>query len=139
MTMPFSVEHIDHVVLRVKDLDKSVAFYQTILGCAVVRVREDLGMVHLRAGTAMIDLVSVDGALGRKGGAAPGRSGQNVDHVCLRIEPFVESDIISHLAGHGLAPSGELQVNFGAEGEGPSLYISDPDGNGIELKGPADA
>lgn len=85
----------------------------------------------------MIDLVSVDGTLGSRGGAAPGKEARNVDHLCLRIEPFDESDLVAHLERHGLAPLGRAGINFGAEGDGLSLYFLDPDGNVIELKGPS--
>lgn len=137
MTKPFSVQRIDHVVLRVGDLGRSVDFYRSVLGCEVVRQREHLGLVHLRAGASMIDLVSVDGTLGSRGGAAPGKEARNVDHLCLRIEPFNESDLVAHLERHGLAPLGSAGINFGAEGDGLSLYFLDPDGNVIELKGPS--
>jgi len=134
---PFLVERIDHVVFRVRDLEGSVAFYRAVLGCEVVKERPDLGLVHLRAGTSMIDLVSVEGKLGRQGGDAPGAKGRNVDHLCLRIEPFDEAGIVEHLRGHGVVPRGPAARNFGAEGEGLSLYFEDPEGNTIELKGHA--
>ncbi|MEW5862546.1 MAG: VOC family protein [Pseudomonadota bacterium] len=130
------VRGVDHLVLRVADLERMLAFYVNVLGLSLVRRRDDLGLVHLRAGDAMLDLVRVDGPLGRAGGAAPGRQGRNLDHFCLRIEPFDEAAIRSHLAAHGLA-AGETARRFGAEGEGPSLYITDPEGNTVELKGPA--
>ncbi|HBN53894.1 MAG TPA: hypothetical protein DD456_07645 [Stenotrophomonas sp.] len=139
MELPFSVQRIDHVVFRVRDLPRSIAFYQSVLGCEVVRQREHLGLVHLRAGASMIDLVGVDGALGARGGDAPGEGARNVDHLCLRVEPFDEAGIVAHLHRNGLAPLGAAEVNFGAEGDGLSLYFADPDGNVIELKGPADA
>ena len=137
MPIPFSIERIDHLVFRVVDLERSVAFYRQVLGCEVVRRRDHLGLVHLRAGVSMIDLVAVDGRLGRQGGAAPGPQARNVDHLCLRIAPFDEAGLAAHLHAHGCPPSGPAQCNFGAEGEGPSLYIHDPDGNVIELKGPS--
>ncbi|MDR6519946.1 VOC family protein [Variovorax atrisoli] len=138
MPMPaFSVLRIDHVVLRVKDAERSIAFYRGVLGCAVEKRRDDLGLVHLRAGTSLIDLVTHDGPLGRQGGALAGAEGRNVDHVCLRIEPFDEAVIRTLMAEHGVAVNGEVQNNFGAEGNGPSIYVADPDGNTIELKGPA--
>lgn len=138
MTTPFSVQRIDHVVFRVSDLSRSIEFYRTVLGCDVVRQREHLGLVHLRAGASMIDLVSVDGKLGSRGGPAPATEARNVDHLCLRIEPFNEPELVAHLGMHGLAPLGSAEVNFGAEGDGLSLYFPDPDGNVIELKGPSE-
>ncbi len=129
---PFAVERIDHIVLRVRDLDASIAFYRDILGCEVVWRRERLGLVHLRAGASMIDLLRIDGPPGH---AAARTGGRNLDHVCLRIEPFDEVALVAHLARHGLAPAGPAALNFGAEGEGWSLYLSDPDGNTLELKG----
>jgi catechol 2,3-dioxygenase-like lactoylglutathione lyase family enzyme len=134
---PFAVQRIDHVVLRVQDLERSIAFYASVLGCPVTRRRPELGLVHLQAGASLIDLVSVEGRLGRGGGAAAGATGRNVDHLCLRVEPFDEAALVAHLTRRGLAPRGPVAVNFGAEGNGPSLYLEDPDGNVIELKGPA--
>jgi glyoxylase I family protein len=134
---PFSVQKIDHVVLRVRDPEASIAFYEQVLGCSVVRRRPDLGLVHLRAGVSMIDLVDVDGPLGRQGGAPAGAHGHNMDHLCLRIEPFDEAALRRHLHDCGVAPRGPAATNFGAEGEGPSLYFQDPDGNTLEFKGPA--
>ena len=87
----------------------------------------------------MIDLISIDGRLGKSGGAAPGAEARNVDHLCLRVEPFDEAQIVRHLQSHGVAPRGPASSNFGAEGEGLSLYFEDPEGNVIELKGPAAA
>lgn len=136
--IPYTVQRIDHLVLRVRDLGRSVAFYGEVLGCNVVKRRDDLGLIHIRAGASMIDLVAVDGLLGIGGGAAPGAEARNVDHLCLRIDPFNEQDIIQHLALHRLRPLGPATVNFGAEGDGLSLYFNDPDGNIIELKGQSD-
>ncbi len=131
----FSVQRIDHVVLRVTDLERSIAFYRDILACEVVKRRDDLGLVHVRVGASMIDLIAVDGVIGNKGGAAAGKEGRNVDHICLRIEPFDEAAIIALLDRHQLQRSEKAQTNFGAEGEGLSIYFVDPDGNLLELKG----
>ena len=134
---PFAVQRIDHVVLRVRDTEASIAFYERVLGCCVVRRRPDLGLVHLRAGASMIDLVDVAGPLGVHGGAAAGAEGRNMDHLCLRIEPFDADVLHRHLQDCGVVPRGPVVTNFGAEGEGPSLYFHDPDGNTLEFKGPA--
>jgi glyoxylase I family protein len=130
------VAGIDHVVFRVTDLARSLAFYRDALGLPVERVQEAIGLWQLRAGRALIDLVPISGKLGAAGGAPPGDEGRNVDHVCLRIDPFDEADLRAHLARCGVA-AGPTEARSGAEGVGPSIYITDPDGNVIELKGPA--
>lgn len=129
------IRNIDHVVLRVADLDRALGFYRDVLGCAEERRQEKLGLIQLRAGEQLIDLVPVDGPLGRQGGAPPGAEGRNMDHLCLRLEPFDEAAIRAHLAAHGV-DAGPTETRYGAEGSGPSIYISDPDGNTVELKGP---
>jgi len=127
---------LDHVVLRIADLDRSLAFYCDILGCVMERRRDDLGLYHLRAGRAQIDLVTLAGELGQKGGGPRAPDGLNMDHFCLRIEPFDGPGLKDYLHGCGLE-TGEIVQRFGAEGTGPSLYVQDPDGNTVELKGPA--
>ena len=126
---------LDHLVLRVADLTRARAFYCDVLGCAFEKWQEELGLLQLRAGSSLVDLVSLDGPLGRLGGAPPAREGRNLDHFCLRVEPFDAPALRAHLAAHGIA-AGEVAQRYGAEGTGPSLYISDPDGNVVELKGP---
>jgi glyoxylase I family protein len=126
---------LDHLVLRVADLARARAFYCEVLGCTVEKWQEKFGLLQLRAGSSLIDLIDLHGPLGRLGGAAPGREGRNLDHFCLRIEPFGEPALRAHLAAHGIA-AGTVEQRYGAEGTGPSLYISDPDGNVVELKGP---
>ena len=163
----FEILGLDHIVLRVKDMARMTRFYCDVLGCSVERERPELGLIQLRAGASLIDLVSVDGELGKKGGraglgdaerperegahaadtsagisrdklseaAAPGKEGRNMDHLCLRIEPFDQNALIAHLVSNGVVV-GEIKSRFGADGYGPSLYISDPEGNVVELKGP---
>lgn len=133
--MAIRIREIDHLVLRVKDLERMLAWYRDVLGCETVRVQEELGLYQLRAGTGMLDLVPVDGKLGRMGGAAPGREGRNLDHVCFRIEPFDAEAIFAHLDRLGVE-HGPVEQRFGAEGTGPSIYCTDPEGNVVELKGP---
>lgn len=131
----FQILGLDHVVLRVTDMSRMVRFYCEVLGCRIEREREELGLIQLRAGQSLIDLIEVEGELGRKGGAAPGKEGRNMDHVCLRVEPFDSGAIAAHLLAHGVVP-GETATRYGAEGSGLSVYINDPDGNTVELKGP---
>jgi len=125
---------LDHLVLRVTDLEAMAGFYTRVMGMTLDREVPELGLVHLRAGRSMLDLVSVSGKLGAPGGAAPGREGRNLDHLCLRIEPFDEIALRARFAAHGVALS-EVHDNYGAEGRGPSVYLQDPEGNVIELKG----
>lgn len=132
-----SIREIDHLVLRVRDIDAMRRFYCDVLGATHVAWRPEFGMSHLKAGRSMIDLVTVDGKLGSAGGAAPGREGRNLDHLCLRVEPFDQDAIVAHLEKHGIAV-GEIRKRYGAEGNGVSIYVEDPEGNTVELKGPSD-
>ena len=122
-------------MLRIADLERALAFYVGVLGCVVERRIDTIGLVQLRAGASLIDLVPVASLLGKIGGAAPSKEGRNLDHFCLRVEPFDEAAIRAHLGKHGVS-AGSVEQRYGAEGDGPSLYIADPDGNTVELKGP---
>lgn len=130
-----AIEALDHVVLRSADVERLREFYTAVLGCPVEREVADLGLVQLRAGAALIDLVDVAGEIGRKGGAAPGPEGRNMDHFCLRVAPFDPEAIRAHLEAHGVE-AGPVERRYGAQGYGPSIYLQDPDGNTVELKGP---
>ena len=129
------IRGIDHVVLRVRDLAASLRFYCDVLGCSVERSSDALGLYQLRAGDSLIDLVPVEGPLGRLGGAPPGSEARNVDHVALALARFDEAALRHHLAAHGVEP-GDVAPRYGAAGLGPSMYVRDPDGNVVELKGP---
>ena len=131
----FRLVTIDHLVLRVVDLDRMLHFYCDALGCTLEKRQDDIGLIQLRAGNALIDLVPVDGKLGRMGGAPAGKEGRNLDHLCLRVEPFDEAGIREQLSRHGV-PAGPVEQRYGAEGSGPSIYVTDPEGNVVELKGP---
>ena len=125
---------IDHVVLRVADLETTMRFYQEVLGARLEKKQESIGLYQLRAGSSLIDLVPVDGPLGRQGGAPPGAGGRNVDHICFRVLPWDGEAILAHLRRHGIESA--IVNRYGAEGDGPSIYLADPEGNGLELKGP---
>ena len=136
MSVPFRLRQLDHVVLRVRDPDAMRRFYCEVLGCTVELLQVRVGLTQLRAGASLIDLVHFEGRLGRKGGAAPGPEAHNVDHVCLSVDGYDEAAIVAHLESHGVSV-GEIGTRYGAEGEGPSIYLFDPEGNMLELKGPA--
>jgi catechol 2,3-dioxygenase-like lactoylglutathione lyase family enzyme len=131
------IRGVDHVVLRVGDVERSIHFYCGVLGCREERRVDALGLVQLRAGSALIDLVDVAGALGRLGGGPPGDSARNMDHFALQLARFDEPRLRAELAAAGIE-AGEVADRYGAEGIGPSLYIRDPDGNVVELKGPGE-
>lgn len=129
---------LDHVVLRVKDLPRACAWYLAVLGCKVERVLPSLGLTQLRAGASLIDLVDVKGQAGKSGGAAPGAKRRNMDHFCVQLAEFSKKKIVAHLTRKGIKP-GTIGRRYGALGHGPSMYLTDPDGNTVELKGPPDA
>lgn len=128
------IQDIDHVVLRVRDLERMISFYCDVIGCKLEWRRPELGLVHLRAGNCMIDLVNVDGPTGQRGGPAPGADGHNMDHLCLRVKGFAVDPVVKHLEKHGVAV-GKISDRFGADGRGMSIYMKDPEGNTVELKG----
>ncbi|TZG26399.1 VOC family protein [Sphingomonas montanisoli] len=129
-----TIRAIDHVVFRVVDLERMARFYTDVLGARFEKHQEAIGLHQLRVGDALIDLIPVDGPLGAKGGAAPGIEGRNVDHICFRVLPWDGDAILRELEGHGI--TAEIASRYGAEGEGPSIYLTDPEGNMLELKGP---
>ena len=129
------IQRLDHVVVRARNLEAMLNFYCRVLGCSIEKRNEPIGLIHLRAGRSQIDLIDVNGELGRMGGAPPGDEAHNMDHFCVRVEPFDEAAIRKHLAQFGVE-IGPTQQRFGADGDGPSMYIVDPDGNTVELKGP---
>ena len=125
---------IDHIVLRTSKLKEMLDFYTKILNCSIERETPlETGLTQLRAGSALIDLVVVDSRLGAMGGGPPSKTENNVDHFCLQIRSAPEQDIITYLKERGIKV-GEFESRFGAQGEGNSIYIKDPEGNGVELR-----
>ena len=126
---------LDHVVLRCRDLEKMKVFY-TALGCRLVKHNADAGIWHYSCGgSTLIDLIAVDGPLGAKKGAPPvPDQAHNVDHICIKVDPWVEANILAYLSNIGIKAE-DTVTRFGADGNGPSIYIEDPEGTGIELKG----
>jgi glyoxylase I family protein len=128
---------LDHIVLRVSNMERSIAFYRDVLGCLEERRVDELGLVQLRAGNSLVDLVDVASPLGKAGGNEPIADGRNMDHFALSVTRFDEASIRTHLSRFDVEAS-ETRRLYGAEGYGPSIYLRDPDGNTVELKGPSD-
>ncbi|HJP23393.1 MAG: VOC family protein [Alphaproteobacteria bacterium] len=124
--LPFIVQNLDHVVVAVRDMKAALGFYRDVLGLRVERRIKSIGLVQLRAGANLVDLITI---------AEGAPSGRNMDHFALRLEPFRPKDLRAHLRAHGIKP-GKVERRYGAQGDGPSMYIQDPDGNTVELKGP---
>lgn len=133
---PINITRIDHVVLRVNDLERMISFYRDVLGCRLERGPGELRLAQLRAGDSLIDLVESSGPLGLQGGAPPDHGAPNVDHICFLVQPWDAGAVLEQLRKHGVN-HGEVESRYGATGQGPSVYITDPEGNTIELKGPA--
>ncbi len=128
---------LDHVVIRVADLKRARAWYTAVLGCKVERILPSLGLTQLRVGLSLIDLVEVKWPLGKKGGRPPRSTQFNMDHFCVQLAEFNEQKICAHLKRKGIK-TGNVERRYGALGHGPSMYLTDPDGNSLELKGPPD-
>ena len=127
---------LDHVVLRTTRTEDMLAFYQQVLGCRLERtLPSDVGLLQLRAGASLIDIVPVDSELGRLGGGPPKQDGRNMEHFCLALGECSEKQLLEHLAAHGI-DTGEPVERYGASGFSRSVYINDPEGNIVELKLP---
>jgi glyoxylase I family protein len=125
---------LDHIVLRTSHMEEMLHFYSTILGCPIERkLSPEFGLVQLRAGNALIDLVAVDSELGRAGGGPPTKSDNNMDHFCLQVSTQPEEEISRYLASYGIEV-GPFERRYGAQGHGNSVYLNDPEGNIVELR-----
>jgi catechol 2,3-dioxygenase-like lactoylglutathione lyase family enzyme len=126
MDRPLRVVELDHVVIRCRDQARSLDFYTRILGCAEERRIDAIGLIQLRAGQSMIDLVPAD--------PPPTHEGRNVDHFCIGIETTSMETLASWLRQEGVELLGDPAERYGARGIGFSVYVLDPDGNIVELK-----
>ncbi len=126
MEIPLKVAEIDHVVLRCRDQDRTLDFYTRVLGLAEERRIAQIGLIQLRAGRSMIDLVPATGPRVE--------TALNVDHVCLGIEARDLNEVVRYLRAQSVEVIGEPAMRYGAHGQGLSIYIRDPEGNVVELK-----
>src|SRR5262245_18132304 len=125
MSKPLAVAELDHVVLRCRNLERTLNFYTQILGLKEERRLEQLGLVQLRAGRSMIDLIPAH--------APRDEQALNVDHHCLGIEANDMNAAVAYLRDCGVEVVGEPVDRYGARGTGKSVYIKDSEGNLIEL------
>ena len=128
MSAPFEIADLDHVVIRCRDIARARDFYTRILGCRVERTIESMGLIQMRAGASMIDLVPADEA------HAPSGDARNVDHFCLGVLAKDLGEVARHLRALDVEVIGEPAQRYGARGMGMSVYIRDPEGNVVELK-----
>ncbi len=126
MERPLRIAELDHVVVRCRDQARSLDFYVRLLGCPEERRIEAIGLVQLRAGASLIDLVPAD--------PPPTHEGRNVDHFCLGIDAADMEGVARWLRAQGVEVLGEPTERYGARGMGQSIYVLDPDGNVVELK-----
>lgn len=118
---------IDHVVLRVRDVERAAAFYSRFLGAEREGDLAERGFLSMRLGDALIDLAPSNepGSLGSHG----------VAHICVAVSGCDPEETRAFLEAEGVLVEHEVsQTRLGAEGAGPSLYVTDPDGYRIELK-----
>ncbi|RDU98527.1 VOC family protein [Trinickia dinghuensis] len=132
-----TIREIDHVVIRTADPAGMTRFYCEALGCRVEKEQPEIGLTQLRAGRSMIDLLAVGSSIDRADSGTPG-GGRNMDHLCLRVELYDPAQLIAHLTAHG-ARLGTEGRRYGADGYGQSIYLFDPEGNMVELKGPPES
>lgn len=120
----FTIQGLDHIVLRTNHIKEMLYFYCDILGCTIEREQPKINLTQLRAGSNLIDIVEVDTAVAQEN--------QNLEHYCLRIQPFDFTALKAHFEQQGLEVK-RFGERYGSQGLGPSFYINDPQGNEVEL------
>jgi catechol 2,3-dioxygenase-like lactoylglutathione lyase family enzyme len=132
--MPIRVTGLDHFVLRVRDLDRSIVFYRDLLGLPIECLEEYRAgtrpFVSARVGGQLIDLVP-DPTYDPEAGL---RSGGFM-HLCVRVAGALEGDVLPRVRAGGVEVVEDApMIRLGATGYGPSIYVRDPDGYIVELK-----
>lgn len=131
MDRPLHIQELDHVVLRCRDVERTLDFYRSVLGCVEERRLEAIGLIQLRAGRSLIDLVP--------DGSSAARDAANMDHVCVTITAPGMDVVLRWLDLHGVEMIGEPMTRYGARGFALSVYLRDPEGNVVELAIPGTA
>lgn len=130
-----NIKQVDHLVLRTVDVEAMMAFYVDVIGCTVEKTQKEAGLYQLRAGSSLIDLMLVAERPDKIDGVTLEKEDRNLDHFCLSIDPFDTDEVMRYLTSKEIDP-GKVESRYGAEGDGPSIYVTDPEGNVVELKGP---
>lgn len=125
---------LDHVVLRVRDIDRSIDFYGGILGLDIESLEEYRAgtrpFASARVGDQLIDLLP-DPTFAASGGQGNGPFA----HVCVRVAAHLEDEVLPQLRTHDVEVlEAEPVMRLGATGYGRSIYVRDPDGYVLELK-----
>jgi len=131
------ITELDHIVLNVADIDRSLAFYTQVLGLRGERIHEfkegKAGFPSVRINEdTIIDLFPV------KGSGVAQKSGEkkeaNLNHFCFVVEKEDFSGLIDYLKGHGVSIRQGPISRWGARGRATSVYFLDPDGNEVEIR-----
>ncbi|WP_425407457.1 VOC family protein [Hwanghaeella sp.] len=132
MDAPIRFLSLDHLVIRCADLERMQRFYGDVLGCPLERALEEQGLYQYRAGAALIDLVDIEKPIGK--GASPDPKRRNMAHFCLRIEDADWDTLVAYFRDNGIDIDDAPSRRYGADGQGQSVYLRDPEGNEVELK-----
>ena len=125
---PIECRGIDHVVLRVSDIERSLHFYTEILGMSLERIIEGINVYQLRCGNNLIDLCVLP-----EGTELAEKEARGIDHLCLTVHGDFDA-IVSFVKAHDVPITfGPVEL-YGATGYGTSIYVLDPDGHTLELK-----
>jgi len=143
---PFTFQRIDHIVLRCRDTQKMRDFYVGVLGAEPEWVgRMDGCLSHLRIGSSLIDLQGYEAPGGRKlhagGQGLPADAPKpeidptkgTLDHFAINLAPYNPETVTEYLTAAGHAPYAQGR-RYGADGDGYSIYLTDPEGTVVELK-----
>ncbi len=127
------ITELDHIVLRVRDVETSLRFYTQVLGLPAERVEQwrageiRFPSARLNADTIIDFFGSDQQPIGREGA-------KNQDHFCMVIEPTDMEELKTKFEGIGVDIQAGPGKRWGSHGDGISLYIYDPDDNVVELR-----
>jgi catechol 2,3-dioxygenase-like lactoylglutathione lyase family enzyme len=131
----FTVTGMDHIVLKVRDMDRVLDFYLNVLGLKGERLEEfrqgrvPFPSVRINHDT-IIDLFPVQASADD----VPDARSSDLDHFCLVVDQTDMSQVVAYLQRHGVAIQQGPVTRWGAHGNGTSIYFSDPENRQIEIR-----